>query len=219
MKFWTRLSKKDRILWGSIAGILVIAIILVVWLVIRLRAQGEIISNTATVSWDDANGPHTATSNTVTTQVLAAATTINYSLQNVGSGDHSSNVTLTVYSVGGTSPLETHTVSCTNTGSGAASGSVSLGIANGSYDFRIKEPTHLSKKLNNINYSDTAAPTLNFQTISGGDLNGDNVINTADYSRLIVSWFGTGTADINRDGIVNSADFSLMVGNWFMEGG
>jgi hypothetical protein len=69
-----------------------------------------------------------------------------------------------------------------------------------------------------VAYSSGSAPTLNFGNLFGADLNSDNVVNTADYSRLISNWFGTGVADINRDGAVNTADYSVMISNWFMAG-
>jgi len=221
MQIWTRfhnLSKRNKVLWGSVATLLVVSIILVVALIIKLKAAGNTISNYATVTWDDASGHHTANSNTVTTEVLANATSVVYSLQNVGTRDHSGTVSLVVYNQGGTTPVETQSVDCSNTGSGTASGSVTLGIANGTYDFDIKEPTHLSKKLSGVAYSSGSAPTLNFGNLFGADLNSDNVVNTADYSRLISNWFGTGVADINRDGAVNTADYSVMISNWFMAG-
>jgi hypothetical protein len=49
-----------------------------------------------------------------------------------------------------------------------------------------------------------------------GDLNGDCLVNSLDFSILNGRW-GTNdaTADLNRDGLVNSIDFSLMNANWF----
>ena len=49
-----------------------------------------------------------------------------------------------------------------------------------------------------------------------GDLNGDAIVNSLDFSILNGKWFTNDPrADINRDGLVNSLDFSTMNSNWF----
>ncbi len=49
-----------------------------------------------------------------------------------------------------------------------------------------------------------------------GDLNGDKIVNSLDWSIMNSKWFtNNATADLNHDGIVNSIDFSLLNANWF----
>jgi len=48
-----------------------------------------------------------------------------------------------------------------------------------------------------------------------GDINGDNVINTADLLILLGEWGNTDSyADVNGDGIVNTEDLLILLGNW-----
>ncbi len=48
-----------------------------------------------------------------------------------------------------------------------------------------------------------------------GDLNGDRVVNSVDWSIMNTHWFTSYTpADLNGDGLVNSIDWSLMNPNW-----
>ena len=48
-----------------------------------------------------------------------------------------------------------------------------------------------------------------------GDLDGDNVINSLDFSNMNTKWYTNDpVADLNRDGLVNALDFSLLNKNW-----
>lgn len=51
-----------------------------------------------------------------------------------------------------------------------------------------------------------------------GDLNLDNIVDSADLGLLIAAWNTDGSivagSDINGDGIVNAADLGLQIGNW-----
>jgi pimeloyl-ACP methyl ester carboxylesterase len=52
-----------------------------------------------------------------------------------------------------------------------------------------------------------------------GDLNGDGIVNSVDFSIMNQAWFATDAlSDINRDGLVNSIDFSILSNNWFKIG-
>lgn len=52
-----------------------------------------------------------------------------------------------------------------------------------------------------------------------GDLNGDGIVNSLDWSVMNARWFTADPlADINRDRIVNSVDFSVLNTNWFRTG-
>ncbi len=48
-----------------------------------------------------------------------------------------------------------------------------------------------------------------------GDINGDKIVNSVDWSIMNSKWFTSDTtSDLNRDGIVNTIDWSLMNVNW-----
>ncbi len=84
----------------------------------------------------------------------------------------------------------------------------------GTYDFKIKIPYCLTKKIKNISWPTTEE--LNFDKCFAGNLqDSDYVINSLDWSIMNENW-GTGNemADINGDGIVNTLDWSLMNKNW-----
>jgi hypothetical protein len=55
--------------------------------------------------------------------------------------------------------------------------------------------------------------------LPGGDLNGDNQVNTLDYSILRFNWLTTNpVADINGNGSVNMTDYLIFNGNFFTAG-
>jgi hypothetical protein len=55
--------------------------------------------------------------------------------------------------------------------------------------------------------------------LPGGDLNGDNVVNTLDYSILRFHWFTTNpVADITGDEPVNMTDFNIQKANFYSAG-
>jgi hypothetical protein len=90
-------------------------------------------------------------------------------------------------------------------------------LAVGNYDFRIKVPEYLSKKISNIALTNSVQ--LNFSSLLAGDLNNDNIVNSLDFAILSGKWLTADpTADINKDGIVNSLDFSLLSANWLVQG-
>jgi hypothetical protein len=56
--------------------------------------------------------------------------------------------------------------------------------------------------------------------LPGGDISGDNVVNTLDYSRLRYYWHSTTdtTADIDGNGTVTTNDYSLLKSNFYTVG-
>ena len=55
--------------------------------------------------------------------------------------------------------------------------------------------------------------------LPGGDLNGDNVVNTLDYSILRFNWLSTSPiADIDGSGAVNLSDYNIQKGNFYSAG-
>lgn len=48
-----------------------------------------------------------------------------------------------------------------------------------------------------------------------GDINGDRIVNSLDWSLMSAKWLTSDTsADLNKDGAVNSLDWSIMSNNW-----
>ncbi len=59
-------------------------------------------------------------------------------------------------------------------------------------------------------------PACGTSTTLVGDLNGDKIVNSLDWSIMNGKWFtNNAAADLNHDGLVNSIDFSLLNANWF----
>lgn len=55
--------------------------------------------------------------------------------------------------------------------------------------------------------------------LRGGDLNGNNIINSADYNILSVAFPGINpVADITGNGVVNSGDYNILAVNWLTAG-
>jgi len=64
----------------------------------------------------------------------------------------------------------------------------------------------------------TILPIIN-NTCNGADFNGDNKVNSIDFSILLTFWrtlppFRNNCVDINRDNNVNSVDFSILLYQW-----
>jgi hypothetical protein len=60
---------------------------------------------------------------------------------------------------------------------------------------------------------------VQFTQFLAGDFNGDDIINSLDFSLLNKSWNKADTTvDINSDGIINSIDFSYLNKNWNKSG-
>jgi len=55
--------------------------------------------------------------------------------------------------------------------------------------------------------------------LKAGDLTGDNVVNTLDYSVLRFNWLTiNATADVTGDGIVNTGDYNPLQANFYTVG-
>jgi hypothetical protein len=75
----------------------------------------------------------------------------------------------------------------------------------------------LKRAVNNVNLS--SASTIVFAPLLAGDLDGNNVVNSLDFSVMNVKWYQSdAVADLNKDGLVNALDFSLMNKNWQKSG-
>jgi hypothetical protein len=122
--------------------------------------------------------------------------------------------TVSFYTPGQTNALST--ISITGTAGSLTFTPTSLNP--GSYDVSIKTNKYLSRRKTNL----TLANSTNlgsFSSLYTGDLDGNNTINSLDWSLMNNVWFTNSPAnDLNEDGIVNSLDRALLIRNWFRQG-
>lgn len=122
---------------------------------------------------------------------------------------------ITLYNAGTATTAATFTALADVNGRIALPGTVSLPA--GLYDILVSSPRYLRKKTFEYNVSSNANIILPILPV--GDLNGDNIINSLDWSLMSGRWFSSdANADINGDGIVNSIDWSFLSKNWFATG-
>jgi len=78
---------------------------------------------------------------------------------------------------------------------------------------------YLSKLLTSVDLTNTATLNATFPTLFAGDLNGDQIINTLDFSYMNSKW-GTADAlaDFDKNGSVNANDFVFVSRNWLLRG-
>ncbi len=85
-------------------------------------------------------------------------------------------------------------------------------------DLKVKVPGFLIKSVKNVDLIGTST-TIIFPPLPAGDLDGNNQVNSLDYSYMNgVYYTADSLADLNKDGIVNALDFSLLNKNWATDG-
>lgn len=78
---------------------------------------------------------------------------------------------------------------------------------------------YLSKLITNVDLRDTTVLNVNFPTLPAGDFNGDQRINSLDFSYMNARWGKADLlADIDKNGVVNTLDFSFLSNNWLLAG-
>ncbi len=100
----------------------------------------------------------------------------------------------------------------------------SSGIATITFDIplqtaylKVKAIPYLSRLLAGIDLNSNV--TYSFPILLTGDINGDNIVNSVDFSSLNTNWFTSNAgSDLNGDGLVNSIDFSFMNSHWLATG-
>ncbi len=127
----------------------------------------------------------------------------------------SKNFTITLYNAGTAS--QAYQFTGTTDSNGKISLPTSASVPAGNYDILVYSQYYLRKKLLNYNLSSNA--NINLPTLPTGDLNGDNTINSLDWSVMRPNWFTSNSqSDLNKDGLVNSIDRSYLVKNWMISG-
>ncbi len=163
------------------------------------------------VARDTAGNTSTATSSVTVSNQVSKSTTINLSFEGrttkTGSGKlqvlNSSKALLNEYSF------------TTNT---AGAATLSFTQTPQQVYLKVIVTGYLTRILGPYDYN-TLASSFTFPLLLSGEFNGDNIINSLDFSYLNSKWFGTDSlADINKDGIINTIDFSWLNKNWFVSG-
>lgn len=99
----------------------------------------------------------------------------------------------------------------------SADGSFALTLPSNTYTVSAARAGYLPVQRSNVQAPAGGAVTLAGAELTAGDINGDQVIDTADVA-LVVECFGRAAsckpaADINGDGLVNIQDLVLVAGN------
>ena len=89
-------------------------------------------------------------------------------------------------------------------------------IRPGSYDIWAKGETTLAKLLPNVGLNVEPAANVDLGEQEGGDFNGDNIVDSLDFSAFLGVGFGIATSlhDHNRDGVVDITDYGVLVFNF-----
>jgi hypothetical protein len=86
-------------------------------------------------------------------------------------------------------------------------------------NLRVTASGFLARRINSVNLSDPGQLAVNFPALRAGEFNGDNIVNSLDFSFLSSRWLTADQlADLNRDGTVNVLDFSFLSRNWGQSG-
>lgn len=93
-------------------------------------------------------------------------------------------------------------------------------VNEGTYDFIIKVPGHLTKVVRAYILTGASAENMIFDNILAGNLkDDDDEINSRDWGVFSAKWGKTDLgADFNQDGVVNSLDWSVMNKNFGKKG-
>ena len=107
-------------------------------------------------------------------------------------------------------------------GFSGGSGSVLIeGVPDGTINLSAKMNWNLRRRLPAVFGGDGLA-TVSFTGVAklrGGDLTGNNIINSGDYNVLASSFPGVNPiADITGNGVVNSGDYNILATNWLTAG-
>lgn len=78
---------------------------------------------------------------------------------------------------------------------------------------------YLSKLVASVDLRNTSVIDVTFPSLPAGDFNGDQIINSLDFSQMNTKWGqNDNLLDVNKDGFVNSLDFAYLSNNWLKTG-
>ena len=105
----------------------------------------------------------------------------------------------------------------TNT-SGQVTVTLPLGMP-GTINLRTLSLGYLSRVATGVDTTSSSLINITSASMLAGDFNGDQIINTLDFSTMNINWLGGDPlTDTNNDGIVNSLDFAYVSNNWLQVG-
>jgi len=110
-----------------------------------------------------------------------------------------------------------------------------INVSPGTYDIRIKTPTHVAKSLKGISLNEGGNNidfTIGSDTLKAGDINnlgfdpstiGDNLINSIDLSILLhelgkIDFPNENRSNLNQDGKVDASDLNILLDNLDLHG-
>ena len=136
------------------------------------------------------------------------------------------NITVKYRLVGSTATYFSQTVPLTADAANKGFADYTLpGVAPGYYDLQIKTPKNLAVALSNVQVGGPF--TLPDVTLTAGDSNNDNSVDSSDFGSLIGAFNSDGsvagsgydpTVDFNYDGVVDSSDFGILIGDFNTSG-
>lgn len=164
------------------------------------------------------NAGNTSTTATVTFTVFNLSTATRYprklvisSLEGLSSVPNTTAMTATVLSAA--TVLETQSNLLPNTSSEYTVTFLSTDPQ--LVDIRVLVTGYLTNKLTSIDTTVNSATDLTVPQLAAGDFNGDDTINSLDYSVLNAHYNQNfAAADINRDGLINSLDYAILKNNY-----
>ena len=94
------------------------------------------------------------------------------------------------------------------------------GVSSATTNISAKATSSLPRRLPVVFTNDVASANFTGNKILlAGDLNGDGVVDLADYNLLVSKWYSHDTvADIDGNGKVDLDDYFLLSNNWFKSG-
>ncbi len=174
---------------------------------------GDAGNYTITVTATDQDGASTSDSFDLTVTPLEA-TTLTGSFTIQGLLDFGVELDVSLYPVGSTTPIYTTTLIASTGGQ-----FLLADLDPGTYQVAIKSSNTLQRVATVTVVQ--GANSFDFGELRSGDVNGDNFVNSLDFS-LLASSFNKAEgdpsydarADLNGDGVVSSLDFSLLASNF-----
>jgi len=116
-----------------------------------------------------------------------------------------------IYDPSGNSPIKVFSATADRSGKILIPDDVFEGI----YDVEVSARGYLGKKYTGVSINDGSQSILS-GSLEAGDLNGDNTINSLDWSIMNDAWTNFSTkSDLNIDNKINSLDSSFLNENWF----
>ncbi len=224
--------------------ILIILLILLVGIgfaVQQARKSGKVgadllgeIKNQAVASFKDKDGNEMEPTLSDESSLLVASgknqVTITYKLQSVPNQqgqsesvqNQNADIDVEIYRVGEDKPLVTY---INKKGQNGTLFMNVLNLANGTYHFAIKPKHHLAQRVENVSYTNGTPVVIDFKdpflwgdidiTHDGKGDNGDNKINSLDWTILANAWASSEEkTDWNGDGTTNSLDAAILLSNW-----